>query len=319
MTQTDDAQARHPAAPLRPATRRERIVAIDAMRGVALLGILLINVQYFQGPQPWLEGPAAAWRGLDRILFLLASWLVEGKFVSMFAFLFGVGMALQLRRAADGGAAPARLLVRRLLVLGGFGLLHATLIWYGDILLTYAITGLILLLFRNRSVRALRAWGAGLLGTACGVLVLVAVLALATNGLDTTAAPAGAGANALAESGLTAYTSGDYGQMLRQRLQELAVAASSFPLNLPWVLGLMLFGLVENYELRRTSLLNSMRQTANTSGLLVDASLQEARGLAQAIAAESVSHGSELNRLQAFLARKWDSFRKSFRPLCLGS
>ncbi len=242
-TQTDDAQALHPAAPLRPAGRRERLVAIDAMRGVALLGILLINVQYFQGPEPWLEGPAAAWRGLDRVLFLLAGWLVEGKFVSMFAFLFGVGMALQLRRAADGGAAPVRLLVRRLLVLGGFGLLHATLVWYGDILATYAVTGLLLLLFRKRSVAALRAWGAGLLGTACGVLVLFAVVTLAANGLDTAAAPPAPGANALAESGVAAYTSGDYGQMLRQRLRELAVAAASFPFNLPWILGLMLLGL----------------------------------------------------------------------------
>jgi signal transduction histidine kinase len=89
--------------------------------------------------------------------------------------------------------------------------------------------------------------------------------------------------------------------MLRIRLRAklmLGVLLVLLPL-----LGLLLFGLEENYEMRRTSLLNGMRQTATTSGLLVEASFQEARGLAQAIAAESASQELKPSGLQPFLER----------------
>jgi len=89
--------------------------------------------------------------------------------------------------------------------------------------------------------------------------------------------------------------------MLRIRLRAKLMVGVSLVL-LP-LLGLLLFGLEENQEMRRTSLLNSMHQTAKTSGLLVDASLQEARRLAQTIAAESANQGLEPRRLQALLER----------------
>jgi len=89
--------------------------------------------------------------------------------------------------------------------------------------------------------------------------------------------------------------------MLRIRLRAKLMVGVSLVL-LP-LLGLLLFGLWENQEMRRTSLLNGMRQTAKTSGLLVDASLQEAMRLAQAIAAESASHELEPGALQSLLER----------------
>lgn len=90
-------------------------------------------------------------------------------------------------------------------------------------------------------------------------------------------------------------------EMPRIRLRTKLMAGVSLVL-LP-LLGLLLFGLEENYEMRRTSLLNGMSQTANTSGLLVDALLQEARRLAQAVAAESASQELDPKQIQAFLQR----------------
>ena len=163
---------------LAPASLSERSEWLDALRGFALFGILLYNIQpfsgyAFRGLMPSLQ---PAWAALDPTLDFVAHVLIQGKFYSLFSFLFGLGFALQLQRAMATGATGASMLRRRLGWLFAFGLAHALLIWFGDILTVYAVFGFALLLFRNASQRALLAWALVFLASPVAIyLVFLAV------------------------------------------------------------------------------------------------------------------------------------------------
>lgn len=136
----------------------ERIEVLDALRGFALLGIIIINVREWAGwyaLQPAEKdavsgGPASTW-WYD----FLATSLVEGKFYTIFSFLFGLGFALQLSRIQRRGLDGIRIFRRRLLLLLAIGLIHMTFLWHGDILTLYALLGLLLPLFTSWSDRRL--------------------------------------------------------------------------------------------------------------------------------------------------------------------
>ena len=134
--------------PVRPA---ERIVELDILRGFALLGICVINLPAFFAPWSLEEsGAVELFPGrLDQAAQWLVDFLGSGKFNSMFSFLFGVGFAIQMERAAARGAPFAAMYLRRLLALLGFGLAHVALLWDGDVLHAYAALGLPLVLARK--------------------------------------------------------------------------------------------------------------------------------------------------------------------------
>jgi uncharacterized protein len=129
--------------------RDERIPLLDAIRGVALGGILLANLMSFMGAD--MLGPsgraALSWPAAgERVLFAV-NWLVEGKFYSIFSMLLGAGFALQATRAARGGNSGTGFDVffqRRMAVLIVLGLAHMYGLWAGDILTLYGIMGLLL-------------------------------------------------------------------------------------------------------------------------------------------------------------------------------
>ncbi len=133
----------------------ERIDALDVLRGFAIFGILLANVQVFSGFVLLSEAQRAALptAGADGVTMLLLRALVEGKFYSIFSLLFGIGFAVQLQRAGALGLDAAPRFRRRLVTLLLIGAVHAFLLWYGDILLLYALAGFCLLPFRNREDR----------------------------------------------------------------------------------------------------------------------------------------------------------------------
>lgn len=149
---------------LGPTTTKERVTSIDVMRGFALFGILLVNMAFFNTSIYSLLGGLDPWTGaIDRAAIWLVHFLAEGKFYSLFSFLFGLGVAIQMERAEARGVPFVPLYLRRLAVLLVLGLVHAFLIWIGDILATYALLGVVLLLFRRRSPKALLTWAAVLL------------------------------------------------------------------------------------------------------------------------------------------------------------
>ncbi|MFT3763841.1 MAG: DUF418 domain-containing protein [Pseudoxanthomonas sp.] len=130
----------------RPVSERERLPLLDALRGFALAGVLLANLREFSlfSLIDDVQRAALPTAALDHWLGPLLDALVGGKAMTLFALLFGVGFALQLQRGADGSGARLRF-ARRMVVLLVFGLLHAWLLWWGDILRYYAILGLLLL------------------------------------------------------------------------------------------------------------------------------------------------------------------------------
>jgi len=136
-----------------PVLRQERIEAIDILRGVAILGILIVNMRLFSMP----EGLPVA--GTVERLILFSS---QEKFKALFSFLFGLGLAVQLMRADARGAHFLPLYARRLGVLFLIGVAHFLLLWDGDILHDYALLGCVLLLFRRSSPKTLLV-GAGAL------------------------------------------------------------------------------------------------------------------------------------------------------------
>mgnify|MGYP002853589687 FL=1 len=134
-----------------PTTAKQRYVILDALRGLALMGIALANFPEFA---LWTflsaeEQAAMPTAEIDRVVRFLQYLLVDGKFYSIFSMLFGIGFSLILARHGR------RLFFRRMLLLALIGFLHLMFIWSGDILLLYAIGGLLLMLFAGQSDKSL--------------------------------------------------------------------------------------------------------------------------------------------------------------------
>ena len=138
-----------PALPVQP---DERIMFVDILRGFAIFGILVANMAGFSGHATTiLEGQAV----IDGVVLILIRLFITAKFYSLFSFLFGWGLSVQMARAGARGTSFRPLYLRRLLVLLLIGIVHGVLIWSGDILTLYAILGFLLFLTRNRSERTI--------------------------------------------------------------------------------------------------------------------------------------------------------------------
>ncbi|MHB8912649.1 MAG: DUF418 domain-containing protein [Lysobacter sp.] len=129
-----------------PTDAAQRLALLDALRGFALAGVLLANLVALSlyAFLPGERMAALATAGIDRLLDPALGVLVSGKFIALFSLLFGVGFAIQMQRAAGDPAARRRYL-RRLGALLAIGLLHGSLLWWGDVLRYYAVLGLVLL------------------------------------------------------------------------------------------------------------------------------------------------------------------------------
>jgi len=140
-----------------PVLSEERIEAIDILRGVAILGILIVNMRWLSLP----EGLPAhqLWPNMiDRTVEKLILFFADQQFITLFSFLFGLGLAVQTMRAEVRGERFLPLCLRRLCVLWLIGIAHFLLLWDGDIVHAYAQDGFILLLFLRRSPKTLLVW-----------------------------------------------------------------------------------------------------------------------------------------------------------------
>src|SRR6202166_3210309 len=146
-----------------PISLSERIVFIDVLRGMALFGILAANMRAFFAPLDCYDHIGVLFHGrADVLAQFFIDGFIQGKFITIFSFLFGMGFAIQMSRAEARGVRFMGFYPRRLLALALFGLIHGMLIWAGDVLLTYALSGAILLLFRNREQKTLLWWAGSL-------------------------------------------------------------------------------------------------------------------------------------------------------------
>ena len=226
--------------PVTPVSPAERIEVLDVLRGFALFGILASNLRGFVAPAPVYFNPRLMWTATaDRLVQAVLDTLVSGKFITLFAFLFGLGFAVQLGRAEARGSRFVAFYSRRLLVLFMFGVAHALLLWWGDILLFYALTGFLLFFFRKRASNAVLTW-AIVLYLVPLLFAGVAVLAQALGAhVPMPPQPTQQG---IAET-VRIYSRGTWMAMFHKRLGELTPQFISIPFFLPRVLGLFLLGL----------------------------------------------------------------------------
>ena len=132
-------------------TAPRRIATLDVIRGVAVMGILTVNIVAFAMPEAAYLNPAAfgGHAGLDLAVWAFNLVAVDGKMRGLFSFLFGASMLLVIDRAAAKGESPARVHFSRMFWLFVFGEAHFILLWRGDILSHYAVIGCLAYFFRK--------------------------------------------------------------------------------------------------------------------------------------------------------------------------
>ena len=225
---------------------RERIAVVDALRAFALAGILQVNIQSFAwgagDPLGYFTEPPGA---VDTVVYLLVATFVSTKFLSIFAFLFGLGFALQWRslRRRLGGAEQARAAYRRRLVfLLVLGLAHGALLYYGEILAAYALVGFLLPHYAQLRPGALaastRRWW---LGFALLTMASTAAFEALRMGLPLGDDPSQVPQWALAQRAV--YTEGGFIEQIGPRLSDYtSVLVSTALLGAPQIVGLFLLG-----------------------------------------------------------------------------
>ncbi len=214
------------------------MAVLDVLRGFSLFGVLLANMALgLSGLWVFSKAEvAAATRGIDGIALIVNDALFRRKSLTLLAFLFGLGFALQIEHAEARGARVWPTYLRRLGALFAIGAVHAILFWWGDQLTIYAIAGVGLLLFRRASVRALLLWGAFFI-----VVPQLMVKVLAISGL---LAPADPGeADAFAARMLSAYQGHDPIELFRMQARQAVRSQEEFAgFQYFWNLGRFLVG-----------------------------------------------------------------------------
>ncbi len=173
----------HP--PALPIQGKERFIILDALRGLALFGICLANFPEFS-LYSFLPASAASsmpTSGIDTLIRYLQYIFIDGKFYTIFSILFGIGFSIIINKAQAGVTGSLRIFYRRMSILLIIGGIHLMFIWSGDILMLYALLGMVLPVFRNVSDRKLLA-GAGVL---LSLPILLDALKVAT-GIEPSAA-----------------------------------------------------------------------------------------------------------------------------------
>jgi len=219
----------------RPVTAADRIHAIDMLRGLALFGVLAVNlvgefrVSLFQQFLP----ATSSLSPLDDAVEHFISFFLEMKAFALFSILFGVGLAIQSERLARSGFRP-RLLVRRLMALLAIGLVHLLLIWNGDILTEYALAGLVVLPFLWLPI-----WCTGL--AAFGLLAFYIAMPAMSLPISW---PSMLWLQQHVLEANHVYAAGSYGQILRFSWSELCQILPLHEFVFPRTLGLFLVGML---------------------------------------------------------------------------
>ncbi len=239
------------STPVAPVQQAERVQIVDILRGFALFGILLVNMTFFIHPFQYAVfplDPGMPW--YDKAATWLIKFLGEGKFYTLFSMLFGLGLTLLMSRIEARGGRFVPLYLRRLLVLLGIGLVHALLIWIGDILILYAVIGFLLILFRNAKPRTLLIWAVILI--ALPILFTTAVTGLVELGRSV---PEGAEQIELAfadveagfvkdlERAYRVYTAGTFAEITEQRIYDYTTMVLNYSSMMAFsILGMFLIG-----------------------------------------------------------------------------
>jgi uncharacterized protein len=227
-----------------PVLGKDRIVTIDIIRGFALFGIFLVNMPAFHSAEflRSFYGVEAELTGADYWVDLFFALFIDMKFFTIFSFLFGLGFYIFMSRAEQKGLKFKQLYLRRILGLLLFGAAHLVLLWFGDILHTYALTGLFLLFFYKRKIKTVIIWAFSLLVV---INVLFSLTLLMPDGmLQEIAGTQAASFNDQFNGYVDAYINAGYGEWVSYRLgaEVFPILINSIPAMIP-VLAMFLFGL----------------------------------------------------------------------------
>lgn len=205
----------------------------DAIRGLALFGILAVNMQWFCHPvlyRFFMQDPTEP---LNRIAYRAVQFFLENKSFPLFSIMFGFGLSIQLMRLREKGQSFARFHLRRMAILIGLGLLHGIFIWPVDILLPYGLIGILLLLFIQCKPRTLLIWALAFLSIVVILTVAWGTADLLLSSVQSDTAQATtmsadqqtrmAEYQAVAEQHADIYATGSYGQVLKVRIKEMIV------------------------------------------------------------------------------------------------
>ncbi|WP_255550329.1 DUF418 domain-containing protein [Sporosarcina sp. E16_3] len=202
---------------LTPTTLGNRIEALDMLRGFALLGIFIANMLVFHSPYMYMDPYTWFSTPADMATFKWIDIFVEASFYPIFAMLFGYGLNMQYEKSIENKMPFAPVMARRMGVLLVFGLIHALLIWMGDILFTYALMGFIMIAF----VRIPKKW---MLPLASFVYIVPSGIMYGItyflNKFDPNALMEGYADIHQIERSLEAYAYGSYGEIFSFRLSE---------------------------------------------------------------------------------------------------
>ncbi len=246
-----------------PVTSKERIQLLDLLRGLAIFGILMVNMQIFFRPMlHMLTGFQGDETMLNLVSTFLIKFLFEGKFYIMFSLLFGYGFFIFMNKPAADGQNILPVYLRRLVFLLIFGVLHVVLLWPGDILVFYALFGFLLPLFRKVSDRGLLRWAIWLTIIPAAITTLMVVFISLMMRVPEAAPHIEAGLSQGAESmreltikAAATYSTGTFAEIARTRLLEYRVLLPGVLFFYPVVLAMFLLGslaarkgLVENYS-----------------------------------------------------------------------
>lgn len=206
---------------LQPVSLNERVKAIDLMRGFSLFGILIINMLAFHSPLSYIDPYKWFDGNVDEGMYLFIDIFIQASFYPLFAMLFGYGLAMQFMRAEAKQRPFMPVAVKRLAILLLFGIIHAFLIWYGDILITYAIMGFLLI----GMIRLPSSW---LMGFAAIIYAVPHLLLLGVMFIAAAADPNTYVGYMEIESSIQSYQSGSFAEIFSQRLADWTYSNNLF-------------------------------------------------------------------------------------------
>ncbi len=256
-----------------PVAESQRIASLDVLRGFAVLGILAMNIGAFSMTSAAYFNPTAYGdlSGLNGWVWRLTYVLADLKFMAIFSMLFGAGIVLMTERVESRGQPARGLHYRRMAWLIVFGLLHAHLLWYGDILYWYGMCGLVIYLFRKLRPGWLITWGLVSLGIT-SLIMLGAGASMPQwppEAVERTMAQLAPPAEVTAREVAT-YQGGWLEQMDHRVPKSLEMQTSTFLAWAAWrVSGLMLLGM----GLFKLGLFSARRSRGTYWGLLAAAAL----------------------------------------------
>ncbi|AJD90693.1 hypothetical protein JMA_13760 [Jeotgalibacillus malaysiensis] len=195
---------------------------LDVIRGFSLLGIFIVNMISFHSPFYYYD-PYSWWGdSINRPTYWWIDVFVQASFYPMFAMMFGAGLAIQFMRAAEKNTNFTAFAIKRLVVLLGIGMIHAFLVWSGDILITYAVTGFILIWMLRLSGKMLLILGFVVYLLPQGLLTGIMFLASAVDPTSVTYFSSVQGI----EASVANYGNGSFSQIFDQRLKDWQFANS---------------------------------------------------------------------------------------------